>query len=152
MSDREAAVSVVRRRLREKGLRYTPQRAAILEAVLAGSGHFHADEAAGRLRRKGVSRATVYRMLPILVECGILERAFRHDGHQVYERIYGGVHHDHLLCANCGRAIEFRDDRIEAIQASICRKERFRPASHRLVIHGVCARCAARGKKKGGRA
>jgi Fur family ferric uptake transcriptional regulator len=149
MSDREAAVSIVRSTLREKGLRYTPQRAAILEAVLEGSGHFHADEAALQLRKKGVSRATIYRMLPILIECGILERAFRHDGRQCYERIYGGAHHDHLLCLECGRAIEFRDDRIETIQDSICRKEKFRPSSHRLVIRGVCARCAGKRKKKG---
>ena len=148
MSDSEAALSIVRNRLREKGLRYTTQRAAILQAVLDGSGHFHAEEAASGLRKKGVSRATIYRMLPILVECGILERAFRHDGRQCYERIYGGAHHDHLLCIECGRAIEFRDDRIENIQDTICRKEKFRPTSHRLVIRGVCSRCA--GRRKGG--
>jgi len=149
MSDKEAAVSVVRNRLREKGMRFTPQRAAILDAVLQGSGHFNADEAVLQLRRKDVSRATVYRMLPILVECGILDRAFRHDGRQCYERIYGGAHHDHLLCLQCGQAIEFRDDRIETIQESICRTEKFQPSSHRLVIHGICARCTRKGKKKG---
>ncbi len=150
MSDKKAAVSIVRNRLRERGLRYTPQRAAILDAVLAGSGHFNADEAAHRLRRKGVSRATIYRMLPILVECGILERAFRHDGRQCYERLYGSVHHDHLLCLGCGRAIEFRNERIETIRDSICRKERFRPSSHRLIIQGLCARCAGKAKRKDG--
>jgi Fur family ferric uptake transcriptional regulator len=151
MSNREAAISIVRNRLREKRLRYTPQRAAILEAVLEGSGHFNAEEAALRLRRKGVSRATIYRMLPILVECGILERAFRHDGKQCYERLYGGAPHDHLLCIECGRAIDFRDDRIEKIQDAICRKEGFRPRSHRLVVHGICSRCAARGGNEVGR-
>jgi Fur family ferric uptake transcriptional regulator len=149
--EKEAAVAIVKRTLRERGQRYTSQRAAILEAVLEGNGHFNAEEATLQLRRKGVSRATIYRMLPILVECGILERAFRHDGKQCYERLYGGAHHDHLLCIECGRAIEFRDDRIEKIQDAICRKKAFHPSSHRLVVHGVCSRCAARSGSKTGR-
>ena len=144
MSDKGPAIAAVKERLREQGMRYTSQRESILKSVLDGTGHFHAEEAFLQLRAKGVSRATIYRMLPILVDCGILERAFRRNGRQCYERVYARTHHDHLLCLGCGAAIEFCDDRIEKIQSAICKTRRFKSLNHQLIIRGVCATCAKR--------
>ena len=133
--------------LRERGFRLTPQRRAIVAEILARADHFHAEDLCATLRAKGISRATVYRTLPLLVDCGVLERPYRDERKECYELVYGVIHHDHLVCVECGKVIEFRDDRLEEIQRTVCRRRRFRARDHRLVVRGLCSRCAARVKR-----
>jgi len=143
MGDAATTVSAF---LREHGYRLTHQRRAIIEAVLAGGEHFNAEELSGRLRRKGISRATVYRTLALLVECGVIRRAYRQDGKERYELGYGVMHHDHLVCTECGKVIEFRDERIEEIQQAVCRRRHFSVRDHRLIVRGICEDCARKRK------
>jgi len=142
------AAATVAQLLSEHGYRLTTQRRAILQAVLAGGEHFSADGLSARLRRKGISRATVYRTLGLLVECGVIQRAYRQDGKERYEFGYGVLHHDHLVCTECGKVIEFRDDRIEEIQEAVCRRRRFKTLDHRLIVRGVCSDCARKRKAR----
>lgn len=134
--------------LRGRGLRFTPERRAILAEVLVRAGHFDPEELYVSLRGKErrVSRASVYRTLPLMVEAGIVERVERTDKHAHYERTLGKEHHDHMLCVACGRVIEFYSGPIEDLQDEVCRKHRFEGISHTLEITGYCAKCA-RGNK-----
>jgi Fur family ferric uptake transcriptional regulator len=132
--------------LREHGLTLTSTRAAILRGILSSRGHFDADELRGRLRRKGetLSAATIYRTLPLFVESGIITETLRERDRARYEPAWGREHHDHLECLSCGRIIEFKDDALERLQESVCRRHRFQPVGHALGIRGYCAACTGK--------
>ena len=91
--------------LGNKGMRFTPEREAILDEVFAEHEHFDVEELIMRLRQKGQrsSRASVYRTLALLVESGLVQEVFYEDGHNDYEHIYGHEHHCHLRCLGCRR-------------------------------------------------
>jgi len=131
--------------LRKLGLRLTPERNAVLQEVASLQGHFEPEEVILRLRRKGVnvSRASVYRTLPLLVASGIIEEAIYKDRKTRYEKCAESEHHDHLICTSCGKIIEFVSQPIELLQEEVCRRNRFRPSSHTLEIRGLCDHCTA---------
>jgi Fur family ferric uptake transcriptional regulator len=133
-----------------RGLRLTRERHAIAREVMARQGHFDLEELHAELRRKGckVSRASVYRTLPLLLQAGIVAEVELGDKQARYERTLGRRHHDHMLCLGCGRVIEFYSEALERLQEELCRREDFRGESHNLEIRGYCARCAPqRGKE-----
>ena len=127
--------------LRKRGLKLTPGRKAILKQVLAGGRHFQADELYLRLARnktQPVSRATVYRTLRLLTDCGLVRKVAFVDRHSHYEHLFG---HDHLICNNCGRIIEFRDQSLSQALARVCKAKKFHPISRKVEIVGLCAKC-----------
>jgi len=111
--------------LREKNLPVTAQRLAIAEVLLASDRHLSAEEVARELTAAGrpVGTATVYRTIDTLLASGLL------------------VHHEHLVCAHCGRVEEFRDERLERMTTIVAESRGFARQRHRLVIHGVCRDC-----------
>lgn len=137
--------------LAEKGLRFTKEREAVLDEVLSRKGHFDLEEIYFSMRDKGakVSRASIYRTIPLLVESGILEEAERVDKQARYELTYGSTHHDHMVCTECGRVIEFRSPSIERLQDGLCRARGFKGTSHTLEIRGVCRECRSKRKRAG---
>ena len=129
--------------LKSRGFKFTPQRRAILEEVFASHQHFDIEGLFESLRKRGkrISRATIYRTLPLLAESNLIKEAFRSQEKVSYEHIFGHDHHDHLLCIKCGKAIEFKDEKIEKLQEAVCEKYNFKPIEHRLGIKGYCKRC-----------
>jgi Fur family ferric uptake transcriptional regulator len=129
--------------LRREGLRFTRQRRCILEKVLRRGGHFDAEELHRELAAAGhdVSLATVYRTLSLLQEAGVLKEVLQSRDRAHYEVIYGHAHHDHMICVECGKVIEFCDERIEDLQRRICREYGFQTLDHRMGIRGVCSKC-----------
>lgn len=135
--------------LKERGLRLTPEREAILREVLATKGeHFEPEELHISLRQKeaDVSRASVYRTIPLLIEAGIIEEVERVDKHSHYELILGREHHDHMLCLGCGKVIEFLSPEMEKLQDRLCKEHGFTGETHTLEIKGYCKKCS---KKNG---
>jgi Fur family transcriptional regulator, ferric uptake regulator len=132
--------------LRNEGLRFTQDRRLILAEVFAVHGHFEAEGIVAGLKRKSlhVSRASVYRTLPLLVESGMLRQVYSSEKHSHYEHIFGHEHHDHLVCTKCGRTMDFLEPKIEELQEFICRTHDFHPTSHKLEITGVCSSCASK--------
>ena len=132
--------------LNTRGLRLTPERAAIVDAVFSSHEHFDGDELASRLvDRKGgvrVSRATVYRALRLMVEAGLLRRVARPNGREVYEHDYGYPQHDHLICRSCGKLIEFQNGAISEILEDVAGGFGFRVSGHRLEVYGLCQDCS----------
>lgn len=129
--------------LREKRLRMTSQRKAILMLAWDTHEHFSADEVLGWVREQdaAASRATVYRTLALLVEGGFLASLTDARGMTLYEHILGHSHHDHMVCLDCGRIIEFRNAVIEAQQEEVARKHRFTLVRHELRLEGYCGTC-----------
>jgi Fur family transcriptional regulator, ferric uptake regulator len=132
--------------LRENGLVFTAARRAILDGIVASSGHFDADILHEGLKKRGVSAATIYRTLPLFVQSGIITETLRERGRARYECAWGHAHHDHLECVLCGRVIEFKHDGLEKLQDAVCRSRGFTPIDHHLGIRGYCSACR---KKKG---
>lgn len=132
--------------LRENGLPLTAARKAILEAILASSGHFDVAELYDRLKkhRARLSSATVYRAMPLFVASGIIQETLRAEGRARYERAWGHAHHDHLECLRCGRVIEFSDDALERLQEKVCRRHGFEAVEHTLGIRGYCSACRSK--------
>jgi Fur family ferric uptake transcriptional regulator len=151
--DVQSVVRAFRGHLHDRGLRFTAQRKAVLEAALASQTHFTADQLLGAVREResSVSLATVYRTLGHLQECGLVREAFRAEGCSAYEAVHG--HHDHMLCIRCGKVIEFCDEQIEQLQERVCRRHGFEALDHRMGIRGLCGDCRRRPAKRkdGGR-
>lgn len=134
---------VFREYLRKKGLKFTPERKMVLKYVFALHKHFDVDQIYENMHHNGgrLSRATIYRTLPLLVESGLIKEAMYCQGRATYEHIFGHDHHDHLVCIKCGKVIEFKEEKIEKLQDSICKKYEFEPVEHKLGIRGYCKRC-----------
>ena len=124
-----------------KGLRRTVQRDAIIEAAFTTKEHFTAEELLTMARRfeKSVSRATVYRTLPLLVESGLLRQIDVGGDTTVYDpNFVEHPTHNHLICIDCHKIIEFEDTNMELLENCISRRLGFSPASKAVKIEGHC--------------
>ena len=108
----ENELQVFRKYIKNKGLRYTPERETIVKEIFANHDHFDVDGLYLRLRgkEKKISKASIYRTIPHLLESGLIQEVFYEDGHMHYEHIFGHQHHCHLRCVECGQIVEFRDE------------------------------------------
>lgn len=135
----EPVCAVFRRYLHGEKLKFTPERAMILDAVLRKAGLFEAEQLAIDLRQLGhrVSRATVYRTLNHLHDAGILKQVFFDNKQSYFEVIVGRQTYDYLVCVETGRVIEFSSDKLKALRDEICREHGFDPLSHQFHIFGI---------------
>jgi Fur family ferric uptake transcriptional regulator len=129
--------------IRAQGLRVTAERLALFEEIYSQHGHIDAEELLAAMKRDGhkISRATVYRNLELLVECGLVRKHRLGRNRYLYEHEHSGQRHDHLVCRECGRVVEFVSPGIQALQQEICRAHGFVPTLHSLQILGLCRRC-----------
>ena len=139
--------------LSDNGLRLTRQRKLIAEAFFETEGHPNIDELYARVRKRAphVGQATVYRTLKLLVESGLANSSRFGGGATRYEASDEDDHHDHLVCTQCGRIIEFRNDTIEHLQEQVASEHDFLMEDHKMEIYGVCASCrrpAKRGRER----
>ena len=107
--------------LRSRQLKLTGERLELVEEVFGQPHHFDADQLHMTLKQKGkaISRATVYRTLDLLVQCGLVRKSSFGDQHAHYEAVRSDEHHDHLICLNCEAIIEFFRPELEALQEQI---------------------------------
>ena len=135
--------------LRKRNLKLTSQREAILQGAEQIKKHFSAEELFDRLRAEdqGISKATVYRTLSLLVEAELLEEHDFERGHKVYEYSVREPHHDHLICMECGYVLEFENEEIERLQDKVARSFGFSLVRHKLELYGMCPK--ARGIRGG---
>jgi len=138
--------------LREHNLPVTAQRLAIAEVMLTSEHHLSAEEVAKEVSARGktVGTATVYRAIDTLLESGLLvERDFG-EGFRRFEPARDVPNHEHLVCTQCGKVEEFRDERLERMTTIVAESRGFARQRHRLVIHGICRDCQ-RGPTPGSR-
>jgi Fur family ferric uptake transcriptional regulator len=137
---------IFRKYLERRGLKLTAERQAVFDQLFARHEHVEADEILVRLRARGkkISRATIYRTLELLVDSGIVGRVRIGEMGYRYERLRAGEHHDHLICNECGRVIEFFEPRIESRQDDVCERYGFLALSHSHQMRGICRQCRPR--------
>ncbi len=127
--------------LERKNLKHTRQRDLILIAFLDSGSHVSAEQLYHSVRAEhpGVGYTTVYRTLKLFVDAGIAQERRFDDGLTRYEVEHH--HHDHLVCLDCGKIIEFESDMIESAQAEIARQYGFEVVRHRHELYGHCGDC-----------
>src|SRR6266699_1611121 len=124
-----------------KNLRMTAQRQAIIDTVFGTEEHFTAEQllAWARERDKSVSRATVYRTLPLLTESGLVREMDFGKDHKFYDPNYADhPNHSHIICQDCERIVEFESEKIERLESEITQKLGFSIKAQRLHITGAC--------------
>lgn len=136
----EKAEEIFRNFLKSGKNRITPERFEVLEAALENEGHFGADDLFIQMKNANsrVSRATVYNTLELLVHCELISK--RNFGENItrYESNYKRQTHDHLICVDCGKIIEFSDHRIKKLPSEISSELGFEFDSYSFNIFARC--------------
>src|SRR5437762_151505 len=127
--------------LAQKNLRVTAQRQAIIETAFSTHQHFTAEQllAWSRRRDKSVSRATVYRTLPLLTESGLVREMDFGKDYKFYDPNYAQhPRHNHIICQDCEKIVEFESEKIEKLEDEISHRLGFSVKTHRLQITATC--------------
>ena len=133
----------IREQLRARGLRWTPQRRALIEVLLQSDGHVTGAELVDRCRAADATTvpSTVYRTLDVLEELGVVRHAHGIDGREEFH-VFPATDHGHLYCTNCHGAWEVGPDEAGPLLAAIERSRGFRVQLSHLSIAGLCRDCA----------
>jgi Fur family transcriptional regulator, ferric uptake regulator len=125
------------------GLRRTGQRDLILEIFLSTEEHLTSEDLHHLVHKidPTIGLTTVYRTLKLLTEAGLAREVRFGDNKTYYEHHYNHEHHDHMICTDCGKVIEFFSPDIEALQDEMASNFGFKPTHHSLRLWGVCADC-----------
>ncbi len=129
--------------IQKSGLRRTAQRDLILEVFLKTEEHLASEDLYWLVNKQdpNVGHTTVYRTLKLLTEAGLAREVRLGDGRTYYEHHFEHEHHDHMICTECGKVIEFFSAEIEELQDEMAEKFSFKPTHHSLRILGVCSEC-----------
>jgi Fur family ferric uptake transcriptional regulator len=129
--------------IQKAGLRKTGQRDLILEIFLRTEEHLSSEDLYWLVQKEdpAVGHTTVYRTLKLLTEAGLAREVRLGDGKTYYEHHYNHEHHDHMICTECGKVIEFFSPELEAMQDAMAEKYNFKPTHHSLRILGLCEEC-----------
>ena len=135
--------AIFQEHIQASGLRRTGQRDLILEIFLITEDHLSSEDLYNLVHKKDptVGHTTVYRTLKLLTEAGLAREVRFGDNKTYYEHHYNHDHHDHMICTECGRVIEFFSADIESLQDEMADKFGFRPTHHSLRMWGVCSEC-----------
>ena len=129
--------------IQQQGLKRTSQRDLILDVFLRTEEHLSSEDLYRLVKKEdpSIGQTTVYRTLKLLSEAGLAREVRFGDGRTHYEHNYKHQHHDHMICTECGKVIEFLSEEIESLQDQMADNFGFKPTHHSLRMWGVCAEC-----------
>lgn len=126
----------------------TAVREAIVLAVLARKGHFEVSELARDLRAlhvRGAALPTVYRVMPFLLEAGLIEPTLLSGTAHRFEVAFERERHDHLICTRCDKVVEFGFEAFDALEREVARRFGFHLTGRVHELVGTCPECSASG-------
>lgn len=132
----EPLCAVFRRKLKSEGLKYTPERAQVLDTIVRIDGLFEADTIIDRVKATGfrVSKATVYRTIKLLQEAGIIQSVLLDQEQSHYQLVYGSRPQELVIRVDTGEAQAIHVPEIAEIAERLCRERGLKLAGHRLHI------------------
>ena len=122
----------IKKVLKDEGFRFTKQRKAVWNELESSNEHHDADRIFENIKLKNisVSRATVYRTLDVLAKNKFIRKLDVGDGRIRYEAKMSKDHHDHMICLETGKIIEFFDEDLENLQDKIAKKHGYKVIRH----------------------
>jgi Fur family ferric uptake transcriptional regulator len=129
--------------IQRAGLKRTAQRDLILDVFLRTEEHLSSEDLYSLVKREDptIGQTTVYRTLKLLTDAGLAREVRFGDGRTRYEHNYKHPHHDHMICTECGKTIEFFSDELEKLQDKIAARHKFEITHHTLRMFGYCSDC-----------
>lgn len=142
----QSNIDKIKTKLREGGLKLTPQRLTILDVIIRAEGtHLTIEELYEMVKevKPETGVATVYRTILLFEELGIVKKLDLNDGIYRYElnheeEVHG---HHHLVCSACGKVEEVKDDLLDSVEQVIEKEYKFRIKDHSLKFYGLCSDC-----------
>jgi len=136
-------MSLLKERMQQNHYKSTPQRDEIAEWIFRTHEHFTVEALVSNFREHGkkVSQATAYRVIQMMLELKLIEEHDFGKDYKFYEHTPGHEHHDHIVCIDCGKIIEFSDQGLESLKEKITLKNGFRMKEHHLTIYAECTTC-----------
>ena len=126
-------IDILKKILKNEGLRYTQQRQIIWDEIRTSTEHRDAEEIYLRIKKKNkikVSRATVYRTIDVLVKNNLVRKMELGDGRALYEHKFEEEHHDHMICVETGKITEFYNEKLEELQEEIVKDQGYELVRH----------------------
>jgi Fur family ferric uptake transcriptional regulator len=141
-STKTQSKALVHASLREHGLKLTHQRELIAEIFLRQD-HITVEDLYHEVTKKdhAIGVITVYRTLKLLCQWGLAQERHFGKGKTIYDNVAWKTHHDHLICTQCGRIIEFENFQIEQFQEQVAQAHEFHITFHKLELYGLCKAC-----------
>ena len=115
----------------------------VLDCFMDTEGHVSPEYIQGLLAKAGhsIDIETIKEVLEVLCRYGIAQRTHLNGTGQWFEHLHLGRDHDHLLCTNCGKVVEFVDQGLTSAASAAARAQGFRPSCHKVTILGLCPEC-----------
>ncbi len=146
----ETLLAQFKQLLRSSNLKFTKQRETILYTLYNHTGHFTPEELYRLIKSEepelNTGIATIYRTLSLLENAGIVTSISFGTQGKKYE-LGIKAHHDHIICTNCGKILEFYDEAIEKRQEKIAEDFGFIMEDHSMKIFGICPECQKESEK-----
>lgn len=138
----EPLCAVFRRKLKAEGLKYTPERAQILDAIIQRDDVFQADQLLESMQKAGfrVSKATIYRTIKLLSEAGIIQQVLFDSEQSHYQLAYGRGSGGLLVRVDTKEIIPLEIPELAELRDRICRERGLVPEGHRMVIYAKGSR------------
>ncbi|MCK5162892.1 MAG: FeoA domain-containing protein [Desulfobacula sp.] len=132
-----------KRLFQQQGIDRFALRFQVLEAFLKLEHHVTIKDILAQLRQEGlkIDEGFVLNSMELLCRFGFASKIEFHDKETKYEHRHLGLHHDHMVCLQCGSILEFKDEAIEKQQHKVADAYGFHMLQHKMEIYGICSKC-----------